>query len=112
MRAMLYKFKSKAGGDVIMLGPNGDQLLRLIGKDPAPSGIIEVAQMPAAIAALQDAVAADEARRAQREAGAEADEAAEDAAGPKGISLRQRVWPMVDLMRRAHAAEQVIVWGV
>jgi Domain of unknown function (DUF1840) len=105
---MLYKFKSKAGGDVIMLGPNGDQLLKLIGKDSTPSGILEVAQMPAAIAALEAAVAQDEAVRAQRGA---ADEA-EDAAGAKGISLRQRVWPMVELMRRALAADKVIVWGV
>jgi hypothetical protein len=29
--AMIYKFKSKATGDVIMLGPNGDQLLRAAG---------------------------------------------------------------------------------
>jgi hypothetical protein len=36
---MLYKFKSKAAGDVIMLGPNGDQVLRLLGRAPAPSGI-------------------------------------------------------------------------
>lgn len=106
---MLYKFRTKAGGDVIMLGPNGDQLLRLIGKDPAASGIVEVVQMPAAIAALQAAVAADEAARAER---GERGEPADDAPAAKGISLRQRVWPMVELMRRAHAAEQVIVWGV
>jgi hypothetical protein len=108
---MLYKFKSQAGGDVIMLGPNGDQLLNLIGKDTTPSGIVEVAQMPAAIAALEAAVAQDDAARAQRGAGDET----EDAAGPngaEGISLRQRVWPMVELMRRALAADKVIVWGV
>ncbi|EHR73298.1 protein of unknown function (DUF1840) [Burkholderiales bacterium JOSHI_001] len=105
---MLYKFKSKAGGDVIMLGPNGDQLLKLIGKDTTASGIVEVAQMPAALAALEAAVAQDEAARAERGAADDID----DTAGAKGISLRQRVWPMVELMRRAQAADQVIVWGV
>ena len=105
---MLYKFKSKAGGDVIMLGPNGDQLLKLIGKDNTPSGIVEVAQMAAAIAALEAAVVQDEAARAERGATEDTD----DMAGAKGISLRQRVWPMVELMRRALAADQVIVWGV
>ena len=44
---MIYKFKSKATGDTIMLGPNGDQMLRLLGRDPALKGIIEVAAMPA-----------------------------------------------------------------
>ncbi len=30
---MLYKFKSKAAGDVIMLEPNGRRVLEIIGKD-------------------------------------------------------------------------------
>ena len=55
---MIYKFRSKAAGDLIMLEPHGDQLLRLLGREPAPKGIIEPAQMPAAIAALQAAVRA------------------------------------------------------
>ena len=46
---MIYKFKSKAAGDVIMLGPNGDQMLRLIGHEPAAKGIVDVEQLPAAI---------------------------------------------------------------
>ena len=48
---MIYKFKSQAAGDVIMLGPNGDQMLRLIGHEPAAKGIVDVAQLPAAITA-------------------------------------------------------------
>ena len=31
---MLYKFKSKAAGDLIMLEPNGRRVLEIIGKDP------------------------------------------------------------------------------
>ena len=33
---MIYKFKSKATGDVIMLGPNGDQMLVLLGRELTP----------------------------------------------------------------------------
>ena len=29
-----------------------------------------------------------------------------------GISLRQRAWPLVEMMKRAHAAGENIVWGV
>ena len=50
---MLYKFKSKATADLIMLEANGKQILRIIGKEPAPKGIVEVAEMPEAIEALQ-----------------------------------------------------------
>ena len=35
---MLYKFKSKATGDLIMLEQHGSLVLRLIGKEPAPKG--------------------------------------------------------------------------
>ena len=38
---MIYKFRCKAAGDVIMLGPNGDQMLRLLGREPAAKGIFE-----------------------------------------------------------------------
>src|SRR5262252_1287628 len=96
---MLYKFKCKVTGDVIMLQPQGDQLLRLIGHEPASKGIIEVAAMPAAIQALQDAAA-------------QAPAASDDDRGERGVGLKQRVWPMVEMMKRAHAAGEPIVWGV
>ena len=102
---MIYKFKSKAAGDVIMLGPNGDQVLRLIGKEPAAQGIIEPADMPAAIAAIEQAIAADEAAR--KAPANERDDMVRD-----HVSLRQRAWPLVEMMKRAQAAHQEIVWGV
>ena len=104
---MLYKFKSKAAGDVIMLGPNGDQVMRLVGREPAPQGIFEADAMPGLIATLQAAVTADEAVRNGEGADPKA------AAGPSSdrISLRQRVWPLVEMMRRAHDAREAITWG-
>ena len=64
---MLYKFKSKAAGDVIMLAASGDRVLRILGREPPPKGILEVAAMPAAMQALEAAVAQDEqARRRPR----------------------------------------------
>jgi hypothetical protein len=107
---MIYKFKSKAAGDVIMMGPAGDMVLRTIGKEPTPKGIVEPAAMPAAIAAIERAIAADEAARAQ----AEQEAAAEGRQLPphEGVTLRQRAWPLVEMMKRAHAADKEIVWGV
>jgi Domain of unknown function (DUF1840) len=96
---MIYKFQSKATGDVIMLQPHGDQLMRLIGRDPAPKGIIEVADMPAAMQALQQAAAAAPAPSANSD-------------GERGVGLKQRVWPMIEMMKRSLAAGEPIVWGV
>jgi len=105
---MLYKFKSKSAGDVIMTGPGGDQVLRLLGREPSGKGIIEAADMPAAIATLERAVATDEA--AQDEARAKGE--AVPAGGGDGVSLRQRVWPLVDMMKRSQPKGHDIVWGV
>ena len=124
--SMLYKFKSKATGDLIMLEPQGRQILKIIGKEPGAQGIIEPKDMMAAIDALQQAVVREEEARleAEREAQKEIQRAAEGlAADPaksgkhtgsdKGaISLKQRVVPFIDMLRRAHAEDKDIVWGV
>jgi hypothetical protein len=107
---MLYKFKSKAAGDVIMTAPAGDALLRIVGKEPGERGIVLPTEMPAAIAALERAVAEEEAARAQAEVEALAEGKTLPPRG--GVTLRQRAWPLVEMMKRAHAADKEIVWGV
>ena len=115
---MIYKFKSKAGGNLLMLGPNGDALLRALGREPSAQGIIEPAAMAAAIQAIEQAVLADEAARAPSRSGAAADDAANPAAnaaapgGRDGVGLRQRFWPMVELLKRASRDGVAVVWGV
>lgn len=105
---MIYKFRSKAAGDLIMLPAHGDQLLRLLGREPAAQGIIEPADMPAAIAALQAAAEAGAADQAPPADDAQAD----DEAPRDRVRLRQRLWPMIEMLRRAHAADEPVVWGV
>ncbi len=68
---MLYKFKSRATADLILLEPHGRRLLQAMGKEPAAQGIVTVAQIPAAMAALEAAVAAEDRRQAEA---AQADE--------------------------------------
>jgi hypothetical protein len=107
---MLYKFKSKAAGDLIMLEPNGRRVLEIIGKDAGPTGIILTEQMPAAISAVEAAIAKEEADQK-----ALADEAQAKGEKPPrfdGVSLRQRAVPFLDMLRRAEKANEEIVWGV
>lgn len=109
---MLYKFKSKATGDLIMLEPNGRRVLQIIGKDPAPKGILLAADMPAAIRALEAAIEREEAdQRAAAEA-ARAEGREVRTGGEESVSLRQRAKPFIDMLRRCQAAGQDIVWGV
>jgi len=107
---MLYKFKSKAAGDLIMLEPNGRRVLEIIGKDPGPKGIIEPAQMPGAIAALESAITREE---AEQQAAIE-EAKAKGQVPPKfdAVSLRQRALPFIDMLRRCEKAGKEIVWGV
>ena len=107
---MLYKFKSKAAGDLIMLEPNGRQVLQIIGKEPGAQGIIEPGQMASAIQALEAAIARDEADQKQAEADAQTKGGKPVRA--EGISLRQRAVPFVDMLRRAEKEGEDIVWGV
>lgn len=116
---MIYKFKSKAAADLIMLGPQGDELLRLLGRElPCPKGIVEPEQMSAAIARLEAAIAEQEAllrtvQSANEGASNPDPETAEEAAGAaRGLPLRTRLWPMIQMLERARAAGEPVVWGV
>lgn len=100
---MLYKFKSKNAGDVIMLEANGRRVLEVIGKDAGPTGIILAAQMPAAIQALQDAIALEESHDAPP------DDSAVHGDAP---GLRQRAMPFIDMLKRNHQAGTDVTWGV
>jgi hypothetical protein len=107
---MLFKFKSKAAGDLIMLEPNGRRVLEIIGKEAQPQGIILPEQMPAAIAALEASIVKEEAdQKAMIE---EAKAKGEAPSRADGISLRQRAVPFLDMLRRCEKAGQEIVWGV
>ena len=99
---MIYKFKSAVTGDLIMLGPHGDQMLRLIGREPAAKGIIEVADMPAVLTTLQAAVSSAE----------QPDRDDTEDLGTPPIGLRQRLWPVVEMLRRCLAADEPVTWGV
>lgn len=114
---MLYKFKSKNTGDVIMLQANGRHVLQIIGKDVPEDigttdekGIILAEQMPAAIAALEAAIARDEAD--QKAALAQALTRNEPAPQFEPVSLRQRTQPFIEMLRRCAAEGSEVVWGV
>lgn len=109
MRLMLYKFKSQAASDLILPGPQGDALLRLLGREPTPQGIFEAGDLAALLQRLEAGLAALPEPSADVD-DMDTDDEADDAGRPVG--LRQRLWPVVDMMRRCLAAGEPIVWGV
>jgi len=109
---MIYRFRSRNDADVVMTQPVAERVLQAIGKDLSPEGIVTVEQMSAALAALQAAVQADETARAgvadddahgEREGG-------QAGGGMDAVSLRRRVWPLVEMLRRAQADGTPVTW--
>ena len=106
---MLYRFKSKASGDVVMLEPNGKRVLEILGKDPSGPGIVLPEQMPGAVKALHAAVFEEEAdfERRKQEALAKG----EDPPDPDRVSLRMRVAPFIELLEYSMGEGVEVVWG-
>lgn len=105
----LYRFKSRETGDLVMLGPDGKRILEVLGKDPSGPGIIQPADMAAAVQALRDAARAeDEDRQRQIEEAHAKGEVPPDF----GIALRVRSTPFIEMLERCRAADVEVVWGV
>jgi len=108
---MLYEFKSKAAGTVVMTQPIAEQLLAIIGKPPAPAGVFEPQALGPAIAALSAAVEKEkQAGTAGKTDKEKDDEGSEDPS--KRIGLAQRAWPLIELFKAAQAARERVTWGV
>ena len=107
---MLYKFKSKSTGDLIMLEPNGRRVLEIIGKSAEPQGIVLPEQMDEALLALQAAI--DAAEAARQTAVKEARLQGEDPPPQDAVSLRTRLHPFMEMLRACKLSNNNITWGV
>jgi len=125
---MLYKFKSKASGDVIMFETHAKALLEIMGKDPSAKGILLVADMPKALEALEAALKKhghEANHEAEHEAGHEVSHEKGHASPAKhrskeqeheqeslAVSLGQRAAPMRQMIKQCILEGHPIVWGV
>lgn len=116
---MLYRFKSRATSDLVMLEADANIILGILGKEPAAKGIIPAQSLPQAMAALERAVAV-EPRSTVVTPEADVDNPAADCDADRlrdqdeadAVSLKQRAWAMLNMMRRARDQDVDIVWGV
>ena len=113
---MIYEFKCRATGTVVMTQKVAERILAIIGKEPGPQGIILPERMPDAIRALEAAVEAEReaelrARERTKEAASEEEDREEEEDRAPVVSLGQRAWPFVQMLKEAAAAEREIIWG-
>jgi Domain of unknown function (DUF1840) len=108
---MLYKFKSKASGDVIMFEAHAKILLEIMGKDPSAKGILLVDDMPLALAALERALA-EQQDKEDRHKSQVHHGSTEQKGGIPGVGLRQRATPLKRMIMQCIKEGHPIVWGV
>ena len=109
---MLFKFKSAAASDLIMIEADGRKLLKIMLGDDPVKGIVLAADIPARIAALEAAVAQDEALRQQHAEQSASDQENDEAVVLDAVRLSQRATPMLKLLARSLAEQSDVVWGV
>ncbi len=111
---MLFKFKSQAASDLIMLDADARKLLKIILSEDRSKGIVQWDDLPRAITALERAVAQDEAHRKQVADTPQSQGAVEEEAQTllSQVSLAQRAAPMLKLFKRCLSEKSDVVWGV
>lgn len=96
---MLIKFDSKIGA-LMMFGDVAVQLLKLMGQSGTVPSALLAADIPAAVERLKSALAA----------GAPAPQASAEDEDSTPVSLRQRAFPLLDLLERAAAKQADVMW--
>ena len=110
---MLFKFKSKAASDLIMLEPDARALLQMmLGNDPV-KGIVLAQDLPAVIARLESALAQDAAQRqAHKQAAGASAKSMVDDEKDAAVQISQRAVPLLKMLKRCLAEKADLVWGV
>jgi hypothetical protein len=111
---MLFKFKSRAASDLIMLEADARHLLKIMRGDDPAKGIVQVKNLGSAIAALEMAVAKDALARQQRTESAKhrGENDTEDLQPLPAVTLSQRAAPMLKMLQRCQREGEDLVWGV
>ena len=109
----LVVFRSKAAGEIFMFAETARRIFEIIGKADGARGVITAEQVPDA---LQRLTAAVEEEKAQLKAAAaqshDADQRGESSPVAQAITLGQRAFPLLDMLREAQKKRVDITWGV
>jgi hypothetical protein len=109
---MLVTFSSKAGADILMLAQHAKPLLTIIGKtddkDLLTRGVFMPEQLDAAIFNLEHAIAAEPNQHHDKDEDEDSDLPKDALALPVG--LKQRSFPLLDMLKRARAQQVPVMW--
>jgi hypothetical protein len=105
---MLVTFSSKAGADILMLSQHAKPILQIMGKldgaDLAVRGVFMPEHMAQTIDKLERAIASTPPPDEDDD-----DDAPKDPI-TRPVGLRQRAFPLLDLLRRAKETNHPVLW--
>jgi len=107
---MLITFHSDAYADITMFGEVGTKLLQLMGHSGTVPGAIKAADVPAALATLTAAVSEQGDEPLGQSKDQSQDEDDPEAAKQPQVSLRQRAFPLLELLKAAAENESDVTW--
>ena len=110
----LVVFRSKAAGEIFMFAETARRIFEIIGRSESARGVITAEQVTDA---LQRLVAAVEQEKADNKAAAAAaDESSrrgsDEPAASAPITLGQRAFPLIEMLRAAEKKRVDVTWGV
>lgn len=110
----LVVFRSKAAGEIFMFAETARRIFEILGRSEAPRGVITAEQVPDALRRLEAAVEQEKADiKARAEATDQDDRRGTDGpAAPAPITLGQRAFPLIEMLRAAAKRNVDITWGV
>jgi uncharacterized protein DUF1840 len=113
-RMALVVFRSKAAAEIYMFAETARRLLSIIGKAEADRGVIRAEEVGDALDRLTAAVEQEKADLSDEQARRELDERTGDAHNERmqPITLGQRAFPLIGMLRAAQKKHVDVTWGV
>jgi len=110
----LVVFRSKAAAEIYMFAETAGRLLQIVGKTEAERGVIRADEVGDALNRLTAAVDQEKAELRELRAHREPDERSGHADGERAlpITLGQRAFPLIQMLRAAQRKQVDVTWGV
>jgi len=109
----LVVFRSKAAGEIFMFAETARRIFDIIGRQEAPRGVITAEQVPDSLQKLVGAVDEEKAQlKAAQDEAARADKQGEGEERQRPVTLAQRAFPLIEMLRAAQKMKVDVTWGV
>ena len=109
----LVVFRSKAAGEIFMFAETARRIFEILGRKEAPRGVITAEQVPDALQRLVDAVEEEkeQLKAAQDDADLH-DKQGDGTVQQRPITLGQRAFPLIEMLRAAEKKKVDVTWGI